>query len=109
MYSLLWNQFNGTLFQKLCNSLLLFEVSKFAYVFSAEGRDSGIDQYYYGEYHGKDGKWRFQDKFHDSGNKANDIREVNRDIIKEIDKVSDENFLVLITNVNLTVSKYKSI
>jgi hypothetical protein len=107
MRSLLWNQFNGSLFQKLCNSLLLFEVSKFAHVFSAEGKDSGIDQYYNGEYHGKQGKWRFQDKFHNSGNKTNDIRELKRDIKKEIEKITEENFLVFITNVNLTPLKYR--
>ncbi len=54
-----WNHFDGKQFQKFCNALLLFEVSKFAHVFSAEGADQGIDQLFEGAYESKEGRWRF--------------------------------------------------
>ena len=67
-----WEQFDGQKFQRFCNELLLLEVSKHAHVFSAPGPDAGIDQLFLGDYHGKKGKWRFQDKFHASGNDNKD-------------------------------------
>jgi hypothetical protein len=107
MKSINWNGFDGKRFQRLCNSLLLFEVSKFAHVFSAEGKDDGIDQYYEGSYSGKTGKWRFQDKFHNSGEKKADIRELKRDIENDIkDNYQGENFIVFLTNVNLSKTKF---
>jgi hypothetical protein len=110
MTSLNWNIFDGKLFQKFCNNLLLFEVSKFAHVFTAEGKDGGIDQYFHGEYEGKNGKWRFQDKFHNSGNKPNDIAALKREVIDDIKRnYSGEQFIVFITNVNLNTTKYAEI
>lgn len=107
MSSYNWNNFDGSQFQKLCNALLLFEVSKFAHVFSAEGKDAGVDQYYIGTYGGKSGKWRFQDKFHSSGNNANDVAALKRDITTDIkSNYQDENFIVIISNLNLGKKKY---
>jgi hypothetical protein len=110
MTPLTWTFFDGKLFQKFCNALLLFEVSKFAHVFTAEGKDSGIDQYFHGEYGGKKGKWRFQDKFHNSGNKSRDIGALKREVIEDIGtNYSGEQCIVFITNVNLTTRKHEEI
>lgn len=110
MTSLNWNIFDGKLFQKFCNNLLLFEVSKFAHVFTAEGKDSGVDQYFHGTYEGKSGKWRFQDKFHNSGNKPSDVGALKREVIQDIQtNYSGEQFIVFITNVNLNTAKHAEI
>ncbi|MCW3108919.1 MAG: hypothetical protein JWQ09_3425 [Segetibacter sp.] len=110
MATLNWTFFDGKLFQKFCNTLLLFEVSKFAHVFTAEGKDGGVDQYFHGEYGGRNGKWRFQDKFHNSGNKTSDIAALKRDVVQDIQaNYSGEQFIVLITNVNLSPAKYNEI
>ena len=103
MNQIVWEHFDGFKFQKFCNELLLLEVSKFANVYSAPGPDGGIDQTYEGNYEGKKGKWRFQDKFHNSGNKNNDIKALKREIIDDItNNYINENFLIFITNINLT-------
>jgi hypothetical protein len=84
----------------------MLEVSKLAHVFSAAGKDQGIDQYYTGAYEGKDGKWRFQDKFHHSGTKTNDIAAFKRDIKEDIEKNYDsENYIIYLTNINLGTAK----
>jgi hypothetical protein len=89
---------------------LLFEVSKFAHVFTAEGKDSGVDQYYDGEYEGKKGKWRFQDKFHNSGNKPADVGALKREVIQDIQtNYSGEQYILFITNVNLNTAKHAEI
>ncbi len=107
MAKLDWNNFDGTQFQKLCNSLLLFDVSKFAHVYSAPGSDGGVDQLYEGTHDSKTGKWRFQDKFHNSGKKSADIGALKSDIIFDIkNNYTSENFIVFITNINLTVKKF---
>ncbi|MEJ7823272.1 MAG: hypothetical protein WKF85_13185 [Chitinophagaceae bacterium] len=110
MQEIRWNHFNGKQFQKLCNSILLFEVSKFAHVFTAEGADSGIDQSFVGKYGDEIGKWRFQDKFHNSGKGSADIAALKRDITTDIkNNYKGEDFLVLFTNVNLTTKKYNEL
>jgi len=110
MNTLSWEEFDGKRFQLFCGSLLLFEVSKFAEVFTAEGKDKGIDQLYDGSYDGKKGKWRFQDKFHNSGNKTKDISAFKRDVVEDIrSNYSNEHFIVFITNVNLTTTKKEEI
>lgn len=110
MSSLNWAHFDGTHFQKFCNSLLLFNVSKFAHVFSADGADGGVDQLFAGTYDSKKGLWRFQDKFHNSGTKSADISALKRDIVYDIKtNYKNENYIVFITNVNLTVAKYNEL
>lgn len=110
MNQISWEHFDGIRFQKFCNELLLFEVSKFATVFSAAGADGGIDQLYGGHYAGKEGRWRFQDKFHNSGNKTKDVNALKSDIKTDIaSNYQNENFLVFISNVNLSPKQYKEI
>lgn len=105
-----WNGFDGTEFQKLCNTILLFEVSKHAQVFSAPGKDKGRDQLFEGTYDGKSGKWRFQDKFHHSGDVKADINELKRDIKDDIrNNFAGEDHIVFFTNVNLGPGKYKEL
>jgi hypothetical protein len=110
MESFSWEQFDGGTFQSLCNALLLFEVSKFAFVFTAAGQDKGIDQLYQGKFDGVEGIWRFQDKFHNSGNKNSDISALKRDILEDIkSNYNGENGIIFLTNVNLGPGKYKEI
>ncbi len=110
MSKLDWNNFDGTQFQKFCNSLLLFTVSKFAQVFSAPGKDGGVDQLYKGSHDSKNGLWRFQDKFHHSGKKTADVAALKKDVLLDITQnYKNENFIVIITNINLTFSKYAEI
>ena len=108
MSAIVWTNFDGTYFQRFCNALLFFEVSKFAHVFTAPGKDKGIDQLYDGCYNDKHGIWRFQEKFHNSSKKADDIAALKRDIKNDLNEnYNDENFIVFITNVNLNPAKYK--
>src|SRR5450432_1782212 len=110
MESFSWEQFDGRSFQSLCNALLLFEVSKFAFVFTAAGKDNGIDQLYRGFLYGENGIWRFQDKFHNSGNKNSDISAFKRDVLNDIETNYDgENGIIFLTNVNLGTEKYEEI
>ncbi len=101
-----WENFDGTKFQKFCNEFLLLEVSKHAHVYSAPGPDQGIDQLYQGTYGDKSGKWRFQDKFHSSGDAKKDWYALKRDVKHDIVKnYAGEDCLVFITNVNLSDRK----
>ncbi len=105
-----WGSFDGFIFQNFCNSVIILEVSKLAHVFNAAGKDAGIDQFYNGHYGGKIGKWRFQDKFHNSGQKANDITAFKRDILNDIKANYDgEDFIVYLTNVNLSPAKFSEL
>lgn len=108
MPGLAWNNFDGTYFQRFCNALLFFEVSKFAHVFTAPGKDGGIDQLFKGGYDGKQGVWRFQDKFHNSSRRTDDIAALKREIRTDLtENYNGENFIVFITNVNLNPAKYE--
>lgn len=106
MKSIEWNSFDGMIFQQFCNSVIMLEVSKTAHVYNAPGPDKGVDQYFTGDYGGQKGKWRFQNKFHNSGKKPQDISALKRDIINDIrDNYNGEDFIVYLTNVNLNKSK----
>lgn len=101
-----WEQFDGPKFQQFCNELLLLEVSKHAHVFSAPGPDGGIDQLFSGEYDGKKGNWRFQDKFHACGQAGKDWSALMRDVANDIrDNYAGEDFIVFITNLDLNPKK----
>jgi hypothetical protein len=101
MKKLSWDKFDGDRFQEFCNALVCWHVSKFAHVYSAPGKDGGIDQYYVGAFEGKEGKWRFQDKFR-SGDKAKALAQLKRDIRADIrEHYKDEDFIVFLINVNL--------
>lgn len=105
-----WKDFDGAMFQRFCNAILLFNVSKFAHVFTAAGKDGGVDQLYSGRLESKTGKWRFQDKFHHSGRHAADVAAFKKDILTDLkNNYTDENYIVFITNINLNVEKYKFI
>ena len=110
MATLDWNNFDGTHFQRFCNSILLFNISKFAHVYTALGSDGGIDQLYEGSHDSKTGKWRFQDKFHNSSKKSSDIAALKKDILLDIkNNYTEENFIVFITNLNLNTKKHKEL
>lgn len=105
-----WEQFDGQKFQRFCNELLLLEVSKHAHVYSAPGPDGGIDQLYSGAYSGKEGNWRFQDKFHLSGQASKDWSALKRDVASDIrDNYAGEQFIVFITNVSLSPAKEREL
>jgi hypothetical protein len=93
-----WRNFDGPRFQKLGNSLLFLEVLKFAHLYSAPGKDGGIDQYFNGTFKEKAGKWRFQDKFK-SVEKNKALSALKIDISNDItDHYQYENYLVFIIN-----------
>ena len=94
-----WLNFDGTKFQKLCNSLVYFHVSKHAEVYSAEGKDGGIDQYFIGQFGDKLGKWRFQDKFRSGDHAFNNLKSAVQQDIRNC--FSGEDFIVFLTNLNL--------
>jgi hypothetical protein len=101
-----WENFDGTRFQLLCNALLIAEVSKNAQVFSGSGPDGGIDALFSGKYGENEGSWRFQDKFHNSGNKTNDLNSFKHDIKRDIGaNFHGENFIVYLTNLEFSPKK----
>jgi len=96
---------DGDKFQSLCNSLLIWEVSKDVVPLGAKGRDKGTDAQYNGAYDSKTGEWRFQDKFHDPTMDQGRARSlVKSDFKKELEKIKEENpdYYVFTTNVKLT-------
>lgn len=98
-----WSEFNGDKFQKFCNDLLSFEFGKSFIPFAAPGADQGIDGLFEGEYSGKQGKWRFQAKFHapDTG-RIGGINQLRSEIKSDLsNNVTDENNVVFITNVEI--------
>lgn len=102
-----WGSFDGMIFQQFCNSVIMLEVSKLAHVYNAPGPDKGIDQYFEGEHSGQRGKWRFQDKFHNSGKPSTDLAALKRDIKSDIqNNYEDEDFIVYLTNIKLTPAKH---
>lgn len=96
-----WQEFNGTKFQKFCNGLLVHEITKNVQVYSKDGKDRGIDQYYFGTYQENVGSWRFQDKFHNT-NPKQDFSSLKKDVKGDIDEhLKEEDIIVYLTNVNL--------
>jgi hypothetical protein len=101
MINIDWNRLNDVDFQRFCNVLLHFEVSKKVSPFSAPGKDGGIDASYEGDYLDKSGKWRFQAKLHKTDRKTA-YNSIKTDIKEDIrNNVKDENNLVFLTNVNI--------
>lgn len=104
-----WESFTGSLFQELCSAILIEEISKHARVYSAPGKDQGFDQYYEGEYHGKQGCWRFQVKFHsnqDAKSRSAFKSQVKADIT---DHYKGEDYIVFLTNLELNHLKMEEI
>ncbi|MGJ1205806.1 hypothetical protein [Sphingobacterium lactis] len=100
MNSINWSNFNSTDFTLFCNALLSFEIGNNFVPFSAPGKDGGIDGQYVGEYDGKNGKWRFQYKFHQVARKQG-FNTIKAELKNEITKLKNEEFFILITNVEL--------
>jgi len=106
-----WSDFNGEKFQSFCNDLLSFEIGKDFVPFSAPGADQGIDGLYEGEYNSKQGKWRFQAKFHhpETGRIAG-FNQLKNQVKKDIGKnIQDETAVIFITNVELNPAQRKEI
>lgn len=94
-----WSRFNGEKFQVLGNVLVHYEVSRGAHLFSKAGKDRGVDQKYEGTYDGKTGAWRFQDKFHNTGDPKKELSAYKSDIKTDIiDNCKHEDYLVYIFN-----------
>jgi hypothetical protein len=100
MNTINWINYDDKEFTNFCNALLSFEVSKKVKPFSAPGRDGGIDASYTGEYDGQKGDWRFQFKFYQVARKQG-FNQLKSAITSEIKKIKNEDFFVLMTNVEL--------
>lgn len=108
--TLSWQHFDGDRFQRFSNALVWYEVSRRAALFSRPGPDSGVDQFFEGTYDGQQGKWRFQNKFHQSGNSTKDMAAFKQDVLKDIaDHYRGEDHLVFTTNINLGPKKLNEI
>jgi hypothetical protein len=111
MNTINWIHYDDKEFTNFCNALLSFEVSKKVKPFSAPGRDGGIDASYTGEYDGQKGDWRFQFKFYQVARKQG-FNQLKSAIKSEIKKITNDDFFVLMTNVELLpqeVSELESI
>lgn len=100
-----WSNYSSTDFTIFCNALLTFEVSKFVTPFSAQGTDGGIDASFQGEYEGKSGLWRFQFKFYKVARKQA-FNQLKSKLKQEIGSIGQEDFFVLITNVELLPQEF---
>ena len=104
-----WNDFDGDRFQRLGNTVVYTLVSKQASLYTAPGKDGGIDQFFVGTWAGLSGKFRFQDKFRNTGKTA-DLSQLKKDVRDDIkDHTSDEDFIVYLTNVNLLPQEEKAL
>ncbi|MEZ4775902.1 MAG: hypothetical protein R3D00_22165 [Bacteroidia bacterium] len=104
-----WSLFDGDRFQRLCNALVIHDVSKHAKVFTAPGKDGGIDELYEGEYAGKDGKWRFQAKFHNTDKKTA-FNTLKLDIKNDIEKnFQNEDHVIFLTNTDFLPQKIQEL
>ncbi len=109
MNSINWSDFNGEKFQSFCNDLLSFEIGKDFVPFSAPGADQGIDGLFEGRYNNREGKWRFQAKFHhpETGRLAG-FNQLKNQVKKDIGRnIQDETTLIFITNVELNPAQRK--
>lgn len=95
-----WNNYTPDSFTKLCNALLTFEISKAVKVFSAPGKDGGIDASYSGQYGDHSGNWRFQFKFHKVSRKQG-YYSLKSELSSEISKTKNEDYFVFMTNIEL--------
>lgn len=98
MEKIRWEAYNSSDFQTFCNALLSFEISKTYIPFNAPGKDMGWDGRFEGEYANHKGLWRFQYKFHQTARKQA-YSTIKSELKNELDKITNEDNLVLITNV----------
>lgn len=106
MEKIKWPLYTSDEFQNFCNCLLTFEISKKIIPFSAPGRDGGTDGSFNGTYQEHTGIWRFQYKFHLTERKVS-YNTFKKDVISELKKVADEDFLLLLTNTELLPQELK--
>ncbi len=103
---LTWTGFDGPRFQRFCNALIHYTVSKSAKLYTAPGRDGGIDQFFVGRWSEYDGKFRFQDKFHGGVERKKGFSLLKMDVVKDIrEHAIEENIIVYITDVSLNNSE----
>ncbi|HEX7358605.1 MAG TPA: hypothetical protein VF270_12915 [Ignavibacteriaceae bacterium] len=95
-----WSNYTYDDFELFCNALFMFEFGKKYVPFSASGRDGGIDGFFSGTYMKQTGNWRFQFKFYKSA-RSEGVSSLKSQLKKEAEKIADENFFLLATNVEL--------
>lgn len=95
-----WSNLNYDDFERFCSILMTFEYGKAYTPFLAAGPDGGIDGSFIGSYGQHSGKWRFQFKFYQTP-RASAIATLKSALKSEIAKLTDENYFVYATNVDL--------
>lgn len=95
-----WSNFDYNDFEHFCSILLTSEFGKKYVPFSAPGTDGGIDGQFEGTYDNYSGKWRFQFKFYQVA-RSTAINTLKNRLKTEITSILDEDFYVLVTNVEM--------
>jgi hypothetical protein len=95
-----WLNHTSEEFTLFCSALLAMEIGKQFQPFTAKGRDQGIDGWFEGKYGELEGAWRFQYKFHNVARKQG-YNLIYTDLKNEISKIREEDFFVLVSNVEL--------
>jgi hypothetical protein len=96
-----WRHSSPEEFQSFCNALLWLEIDHSFEGFEATGKDGGIDGLYNGKYGKRTGTWRFQYKYHSTARKVA-FQSLKKDVVSEIEKIKNEDHLVLLTNVPIS-------
>ncbi|MGO4289875.1 ATP-binding protein [Chitinophaga sp. RAB17] len=108
MDSINWSNYKEQDFLLFCNALLSFEIGKTFQGFSASGKDGGIDGLFEGSYDEFTGKFRFQYKFR-SGVRSQAVSNLKSVVKKELSLINDENYFVLVTNIELLPQEKKEL
>ena len=103
-----WANYNYDEFELFCNALCTFEFGKQYRPYSAPGPDGGIDGSFTGTYQDKTGDWRFQFKFYLAA-RSEAVSSLKFNLKKEAEKLGNEAFLVLATNVELLPKEVKAL
>lgn len=103
-----WASYNYEEFVLFCNAFFTFEFGKQYQPFSAPGRDGGIDGTFNGKYQNEIGKWRFQFKFTQSP-RSEGVTRLRYQIRQEAEKLDNEDFFALVTNLELLPQECSSI
>ncbi|MFV8327927.1 hypothetical protein [Flavobacterium sp. ZS1P14] len=103
-----WANYNYDDFEMFCNGLLTFELGKTYHPYSAAGKDGGIDGAFTGTYQNFSGNWRFQFKFSHAA-RGEAVSNLRYQLKKEVAKLAEENYFVLITNIELLPQEHKSL
>lgn len=103
-----WANYTYDEFELFCSALLTFEFGKSYQPYSAPGKDGGIDGAFNGGYQQKTGKWRFQFKFHQVA-RSQGVNSLKSQVKKEVEKLGDEDFFVLLTNIELLPQEHDAL